>query len=86
MELTKREEWLYEIVDMKAQLIFHIIDLITDPIAKQQFIDRQANLNRHLFDSRNGDASLKIENIIIEDELKSFKDDLIIKLRESASP
>ena len=79
--LTSRENWLYEIGDIQAQFIYHVIDFLPES-HQGEFIDRQANLNNKIFKTRHGDDQLSIEMPVIEDELKAFKNDLLNELRQ----
>ncbi|MEL7148994.1 MAG: hypothetical protein AAFO69_21655, partial [Bacteroidota bacterium] len=79
--LTQREEWLYEIENIQSHLIFHIIHLLPEEEA-DAFKRRHADLNYRIESSRYQTSQLTVEQMLLEDDFRAFKNDLLAALKE----
>ena len=81
--LTQRELWLYELESIQSHLIFHIIHLLPEEEA-HTFKRRQADLNHRIESTRHQSTSqLSVEQMLLEDDLRAFKNDLLMALKET---
>ena len=80
--LTQRENWLYEIEEIQSHLVFHIIHLLPEDEA-QNFKRRQADINYRIESTRHQSGQLSVEQMILADDLRAFKNDLLHALKES---
>ena len=80
--LTQRENWLYEVEGIQSHLIFHIIQLLPEEEA-DAFKRRHADLDYRIESTRYQSGQLTIEQMILEDDLRAFKNDLLAVLKET---
>lgn len=80
--LTQRENWLYEIEGIQSHLVFHIIHLLPEEEANT-FKRRQADLNYRMETTRYQSSGLSVEQMLLEDDFRAFKNDLLAALKET---